>query len=271
MRGLWRGLLAGLLGLALVATVFPLYWTFLLSLKPRDVANANPPQFIFPPTTGNYGATFWVALPYLANSIVVAIATVALSVAAGTLGAYALAKFAIRGKERLMFVILTTLLVPPIIIAIPLYYLSVRIGIQGSLLAVILAQALFNTPFVVWMMRSFFEDVPKELDEAARIDGANEWQIFWAVALPIVRPGIAAAATLSAFYSWNEFLLAKVLSTSGSQTLPAYLATFQRDTSQILWEQLGATIMLGIIPVVVCTFLAQPFLVRGMAFGAVKG
>jgi multiple sugar transport system permease protein len=272
MRQVVRGLTAGLVGLFAVYTLFPIVWTLLLSFKSPAAANAAPPTFGFTPTWANYSQVFSTSLPYLANSVIVAAASTAISMAAGTLSAYAFARFKIVGKEALMFTVLSTLIVPPIVIAIPLYYLAVRLGIEGSILAVVLAQSLFNTPFVVWMMRSFFAELPISIHEAALMDGASTWQAFWAIALPLVRPGLAATATLSAFYSWNEFLLANVLTaSSSSQTLPVYIAGFQRDTTQVLWGQLGATVMLGVVPVIICTLVAQRFLVRGLAFGAVKG
>ncbi|MFT3872629.1 MAG: carbohydrate ABC transporter permease [Nocardioides sp.] len=251
-------------------SVFPTYWALMLSFKPPGMELSQSPDFIFRPTLQNYDAALPTLWPYASHSIVVAVASTTLSMAAGCLAAYAIARFGIRGREGFMFAILVTLMVPPIVIAIPLYLLAIETGTQGTLLAVALAQALFNTPMVVWMMRSFFEDVPIAIEESAQIDGASTWRTFIYIALPLVRPGIIATATLSAFYSWSEFLLANTLAGPDSQTLPVRIAGFNRDASEVLWGQLGATIVVSIVPTILFTLLIQRYLVRGITFGAVK-
>lgn len=270
-RRLRQLLIAAFIFAALVETVFPLFWTLLLSLKHDYQAFATPPLFVFNPTPQNYEVVLPEIVPYLENSVIAAAVSAVLSIAAGCLGAYAFSRFRIRGKEHVMFLILTTLMLPPIVIAVPLYLLATTVGIQGSLLAVILAHALFNTPFVVWMMRAFFDDIPVEIEEAAFVDGASVIQSFAFVAMPLVQSGLVATATLSAFYSWSEFLLALVMSGPSSQTLPVYVASYQSSMLPIPWTTLAATIVIALLPLAVFTVVIQRQLVRGLTFGAVKG
>ena len=266
-----RSVRAGMIGFALIVTLFPILWTFLLSLKSQAAATSVPPKVTFAPTLSNYTSGFRAMWPYALHSLITCGSVTLLSMTAGTLGGYAFAKFPIRGKEKLLTAVLTTLVIPPIIIAIPLYYLAVHTRIEGSLIAIILAQAMFNTPFVVWMMRSFFADAPVEIDEAAMLDGASAFKTFQLVGLPLAVPGLVVTATLSAFYSWSEFLFALILSGPNSQTIPVYIAGFQTDTVQVQWALLGSTIVLAMVPIIVFTISIQRHLVRGLAFGAVKG
>jgi multiple sugar transport system permease protein len=270
-RGFGSVVTRGLIGFALVVTIFPIYWSFLLSFKTVPEALANPPLFLFDPTTDNYVDVSQVIGPYLFNSIVVAAGATALSVAAGTLGAYAFSRFRFRLKNSMMFIILATLMLPPIVIVVPIFFLWSRFNLVGSVAGILLAHAVFNTPFVTWMMRAFFDDVPREIEEAGFIDGASRFQVFRLLALPLAASGLVAVAVLSAFYSWNEFLFALVLSGPASRTIPVYIATFQRETTEVQWGNLGAAIVLTLIPIVTFTIAIQRYLVRGLTFGAVKG
>jgi len=268
---------AGLIGITVLATLFPIFWTFLLSLKDLAQAFHWPPLFIFRPTLENYAHSLLGTglslpiTPYLKNSLIVALSSTVTSVLVGTLGGYAFARYRFKGKETLMFSVLTTLMLPPVLIALPTYVLMLTLRLTGHLVAIVLAHALFNIPFVVWLMRGFFQDVPFEIEEAAMIDGCGPLQLFAYVALPLASPGLVSTAILSAFYSWNEFIFAMILSGAQSMTAPVYIATFQRQVEMIQWGELGAAVVLTILPLVVFTLLIQRYLVRGLTLGAVKG
>jgi multiple sugar transport system permease protein len=272
IRGsLAKTVIAGAIGVALVYALFPILWTFLLSFKTLNEALSSRPQVLFHPTFSNYSDVAGTLAPYALNSIIVLIGTLVLSLVIGTLGAYAFSQFRFRGNSALMFSVLSTMFLPPIVVAIPLYYLAIRTGLLGSLTVIILVEGMFNAPFVIWMMKSFFDDIPVSLHEAAQLDGASEFRTFAAVFLPLARPGVVVAGILTAFYSWSEFLFTNILSTSGTRTLPVYISGFQTSVTQTQWGQLGAAVTLGILPVLVGTLAVQRFLVRGLTFGAVKG
>jgi multiple sugar transport system permease protein len=264
-------LATALVGLVVIQALFPLVWTFLLSLKTYEQAFARPPLIAFDPTTQNFAYALERIGPYMANSIVVAIASTAISLTCGTLAAYALSRLRIPLKTPFMFGVLVTLLLPPIVVAVPLYLALTRLGVNSTLFAVIVAHALFNTPFVIWIMKAFIDELPIEIEEAALVDGASPIRAFRSVVVPLAAPGLFATAILSLFYSWNEFLLALVVSGSDSRTLPVFISAFQRETSRVLWGELGATIVVAIVPLIMFVVVVQRHLVRGLTFGAVKG
>ena len=258
---------------ALVFLLFPIYWIVQMSFKHDVQIYAMPPQFLFEPTLDNFSYILGRTQPYLANlknSIIVAVSTTVLCAAVGTPAAYALSRAAFRAKHAVMFSILASRLLPPVAIVLPLFLIMRNVGLVNTYAGVILAHSTFILPLMVWIMKTFFDEVPPELDEAARIDGASPLSVFARVTLPLAGPGLGAAATLAVIFSWNEFLFSLVLTGAATRTMPVALAAFVGAIT-LEWGRMAAGATLTIGPIILFTFFAQRILIRGLTGGAVKG
>ena len=263
---------ATLIALAFVF-LLPLLWVLGLSLKTRPQVFSDPPLFIWWPTLENYydvltRADFGKAF---LNTVIVSASAVGLSLAVGVPAAYAFARFPFRASGLLFFTLLVMRMLPPIAVLVPMYVLFSKIGLTTTHLSVVLAYSTFALPLVVWIMRGFFEDLPKELEESAWIDGASRFGTFWLVVLPLARPGMVAASILCLQLAWNDFLFAAVLTNNATQTLPVLMAGFSGGDSGVDWGGMTASGMLVILPVIIFSFAAQRHLVSGLSTGAVKG
>jgi multiple sugar transport system permease protein len=264
------------IAIALVITLFPVYWIASNSFKYDIDIFAVPPEWLpVNPTLKHYRAAFIERpfLQYALNSLVIAVSTTVISVVLGTLAGYALARFHYPGRWRhqISFWILSTRMMPPIVTIIPLYLAFNYLNMLNTKPAVVIAYTAFNLPFATWMMKSYFQDLPVELEEAAMVDGDTRWGAFLRVALPLARPGLAATAIFCLITSWNEFLLALILTlTERSQTLPIGIAG--RVTQyHTYWGEISAAGFFSCIPIMIFAFIVQKHLVRGLSFGAVKG
>ena len=264
------------IALALVFTIFPIYWIALNSFKTSlDIFAVPPVWFDFQPTGMHYLAAF-VERPFLVfalNSLAIAVGTTVFSMVFGTMAGYALARFTYwrNVKFHLSFWILSTRMMPPIVTIIPLFIFFGVLDLLNTKTAVIVAYTAFNLPFVIWMMKSYFQELPVELEEAAIVDGDTRWGAFIRVAVPLARPGLAATSIFSLILAWNEMLLALILTeTQQSVTLPIGIAgrVTQYTTH---WGEISAAGFMASIPIVIFAFIVQRHLVRGLSFGAVKG
>ncbi len=250
----------------------PIVWAILTSFKRPVDAFAVPPKLFFSPTF-EFHYQVWVEKAfwhYLINSVVISVSTVLISVSIGTMAAYGLARLRSVASRGVLFGILSMRMFPHILLAIPFFVLGKSLGLINTYPAMILALVAINQPFTIWLMRSFFTDVPGELYEAAEIDGCNAWQVFARVALPVVRPGLWVTALFSLLLAYNEFLLGLVLTGPATKTLPVALAEYGAE--DINYWTLSAAAAVGImLPIVAFMMLLQRHLVRGLAFGAVKG
>jgi len=260
-----------LLTSALLITLLPVYWLATLSLKREVDQFAVPPIWIrFTPTLDHYRDIFVERsfATYLLNSTVAAGVSTALALAIGTAAAYSLARFP---RPGLAFWILSTRMFPPIVSVIPLLLMLRWAKLLNSIVALIIVYTAFNLPFVVWMMRSFFAEIPPDLEEAAMLDGHTRLGALWRVVLPLVRPGLAATAAFCLVIGWNEFLFAfLVAQTDAAMTLPVGIAG--RVTQyEIKWGAMSAGGVVAMLPVFVFASAMQKYLVRGLSLGAVKG
>lgn len=260
---------------AVLAALLPVYWMLTISFKAEVDQFAVPPiWFAFKPTWRHYYETFFLRPfgQYLLTSLVVAVVSTALALFIGTLAAYSLARFAL-GKnlqEHLSFWIISTRMFPPIVTIIPLFLMMRDLRLLNTIPALIIIYTGFNLPFVVWMMRGFFEELPRDLEEAAMIDGDSRLGALVRVIIPLVAPGLAATAIFCLITSWNEFLFALVLTqTDASITLPVGIAG--RVTQyEIQWGAMSAAGVVAMIPILVFAMAVQRYLVRGLSLGAVK-
>jgi len=273
--------LAGAIGLLVVWTVFPFFWILCTSLKqPLDIA-AVPPTLVFTPTTDNYAAIFIGQrrglysstrpdFPrFFLNSIVVSCGAVALSVLAGVPAAFALARYTFRFKEPLAFLFLSFRFAPFITFLIPLYLLYQRLGLYNTYSGLILAYQLITLPFTVWMLRSFFLEIPQEVEEAAKLDGCSWWGVLTKVLLPLSLPGMAVTVILGFMFSWNAFNYPLML--AGRQTFPVTVGAIQFISyEQVLWGQMAAASLVAVLPQLILSLFVQKYIVRGLTLGAVK-
>jgi len=266
-----------LLCLVLAAVfLFPLAWTALTSLKPPAEAQASPPTFL-PSHLSWDNYTFLAGFEagvgqYLINSVVVALGTVAGTIVLSTLGGYGFSRFAFRGKNVLFVTILITLMIPFQSILTPLFLIMHTIHLQNTLLGLALVYITFQLPFAVFVMRNSFDSVPRELEEAALLDGCTRISLLYRVLLSIVRPGIITVGLFAFFSAWNEFLAALILmSDSNKYTLPIMLVNAQYgQVGTVNWGALQAGVTLAMLPCVVLFLLFQRYYVNGLTAGAVK-
>lgn len=256
-----------------IAFLFPLVWIAGLSLKTRLQVFASPPLFVWWPTLENYVATFSRADfgQAFVNSLVVSAGAVSLSLLVGVPAAYALARFSFVGRNTLFFALLAMRMLPPIAVLVPMYVLFSACGLTTTRTSVVLAYTTFSLPLVVWIMRGFFEDLPRELEESAWVDGASRFQTFVQVVLPLIKPGLVAASILCLQLAWNDFLFAAVLTNNATRTLPVLMAAFSGGDTGTDWGGMTASGVLVILPVILFSFAAQRHLVAGLSSGAVKG
>jgi sorbitol/mannitol transport system permease protein len=249
---------------------FPILWTVLTGFKSEGDAAAIPPVLFFDATLDNYHTVFNANyLDFFQNTVVMAFGSTLVALALGLPAAYSLAFHPSRQSPRVLSRVLSTKMLPAVGALIPLIVIYKRVGLFDTRIGMILLYGALNLPLVIWMMRSFFADLPHEILEAAIVDGARFHHIMWKIVIPLSAPGLAATALLSLIFSWNEFLLAVNLTSANSGTLPVFISSFMTSEG-LFWAKMSAASTLAIAPVILAGWLAQRSLVRGLTFGAVK-
>ena len=259
-----------LLIILLVVFLFPVCTFFATSFKNNVDIWVSPVKWLFRPTLGNYGEVGRNIVRPLVNSLIIVAASIGCGMVLGLPCAYALGRFELRRRNNIAYWFFSQFFLPPMVIVVPFYIFASALGIRGSRLAVILAYATFNLPLVVWMMKEFFEGLPRELDEAALADGCNNLQAFFRISLPLAKPGIGVTAIICFVFSWNEYLFAAILSNDKTGTLPLLFGLYYRQY-EVSWGNLAAMGVMTAIPVVVFGILMQKNLARGLTLGAIKG
>lgn len=265
--------------LSVVGAVFlaiwaiPVFLAVITSIKDEKEVLAYPPSLVFTPTLKNFHAVLFGPTNIagdLLTSVIVALATTVLTILLAVPAAYAFARLRLRGKKALGFYVLATQLVPPIGLIIPYFLILNRIGWMDSYKGLVLIYLTFSLPFAIWLLVSYFEDIPREMEEAALIDRASRWQAFWHVVLPQARGAIAVTVIFVFLNAWNEFLFAVVL--GGANVRPVTVSMYNYiNTEQTQWAQLAAAALVAMLPVIVLGLLAQKHIVNGLTAGAVKG
>ena len=286
------------LGVALVSLLYflPVLFIIFTSIKPQELALQVPPvlsptslfglipdHFVFTPTLENFSSVFSRSMTvggapeptgfdrYFFNSILIASVSVFLALIIGTLAAYGFSRYPLKGNDTYLFIILTTRMLPAIVVIIPVILMFRVVGLSGSYIGIILLYTAFNLAFTIWMMKSFFDELSTDVEDAARIDGSSEAKVFLKICLPQVVAGLAATFVFGLILTWNEFLFALLLTGPDTRTVPVAMnqavASGGRGTD---WTLLASIETLFLIPVFLVTFFLQGHLLRGVTFGTVK-
>jgi multiple sugar transport system permease protein len=266
---------------ALILFLFPIYWMLATSFKaPADIL-ISPPKWIFKPTLDNYLYAFEVANfgHYIANTLLVATFSTVIVIVVGTLASYGFARYNVSGGN-MMFFILTTRMMPAIAVVLPFFLIFKFVGSTdvGRFLqlgldrlgTLVVCYTIFNLPFAIWLLHSFFQDIPVELEDSARLDGYARWKVLWKIVLPLAAPGIAVTAIFCLLFAWNEFLFAFILTRDVAMTITVGVNGFWTERG-ILWGPLSAAATVCVVPMMIFALALQRYIVRGLTFGAVRG
>jgi multiple sugar transport system permease protein len=282
-----------LISLTLVFILFPVFWIFIMSIRPEAEQFILPPR-PFVPTLQNYvtiflaGTIAWqsgfgsavekasgivsgqTAGVAMGNTLIIASVSTVSSILLGLPAAYSFSRFKMRGSRDLQFYILSQRMAPPVAIIVPLFTLLRWAGLNNTYLGLAIAHLSFNLPFAIWLIKGFVDEIPKEMDESAQLDGCSTSGIIWRIIFPLLKPGIAAVAILCFLFSWNEFLFVSILSGPQTTTLTVFLASFITNVA-IEWGKLATVVVISFLPAVILVLILQRYLVRGLTFGAVRG
>jgi ABC-type glycerol-3-phosphate transport system permease component len=259
--------------IVLAGWAFPVLWALLTSFKTERDVLAYPPKLIFEPTLANYADVLFgpsTLLPNLFSSFVVASAATALTMLIAVPAAYALARLDFPAKRGTGFYVLATQMLPPVGLIIPYYLVLQKLAALDTYSGLVSIYLTFCLPFAIWLMVSYFEDIPREMEEAALLDRAGRLRALWYVILPQARGGIAVTTIFVFLNAWNEFLFAVVLGGNHVRTVTVAMFNFI-SVEQTLWAKLAAGAVLAMAPVIVLGLLAQRHIVKGLTVGAVKG
>jgi len=252
-----------------IPVAFPLIWILLSSFKTQVDITASPPRWLFEPTLQNYEKVFREQdfLKFFINSTIVGVSATLVSLALGLPAAWSIARFK---QTKLNLLILVARIMPGIALLLPWFLIFSRLGLIDSYAALVMAHVIIGLPLVVWIMSSFFEQVPLEIEESARVDGATRQRTFLEIVLPISSPGVVTATTLSFLFSWNNFMFSQVLSMERTRTLPIAVYNFV-SYAEIDWGAVMAAAVVIIAPAIVLTMFFQKYVIRGLTMGAEKG
>lgn len=260
---------------AIVAILFlfliPIVWAFLTSLKTHVDAWTLPPKWIFTPSFHNYSDVLFKKrfIHFFWNSGIVAAMSTVISLTIGSLTGYALERFQFHGRNLIFFGVLFAYMVPATVIALPIYVVAANLSLLDTYIILILTHSTFNTAFACWMMRGFFKEIPRELEEYAWIDGCSFLSAFMRITLPLAAPGLVATAIFCIIFSWNDFPFALILSGFKTKTLPVAVGQLETPWGTF-WGEIAASSFTGVIPIFVFSILVQKWLVRGLTLGAIK-
>ncbi len=273
-----------LIALYALLSLAPIAWMILTSIKHPADTSALPPRFL-PGFTAPENS-FWFrftfrnfqhvladvdTLRYFLNSVLISSLSTLASVTVGTLAGYGFSRFPFRGSKDGLFFILSTRMLPPLAVAVPISFMYSRIGLLDTRFGLILLYTCFNLSFTTWMMKAILDDIPLAYEEAAMLDGYSRFEAFMRVVLPAATPGLVATAVFSLISSWNEYAFALTLTSTDAVTMPVRIHAIIGDNTAIPWGPLAAASVLFILPIVLFGLLMRKHLVRGVTFGAVKG
>ena len=265
----------------LIIMLFPIYWMITTSIKPTEMIVTSPPVFFFTPTFEHYVFAFANANfgRYIVNTLTAALGSTLIVIVCASLASYSFARYNV-GRGTIMYFILSTRMMPAIAVVLPFFVIFRAIGDTrfGQIFhlghdrigTLIISYTIFNLPFAIWLMHSFFQEIPVELEDSARLDGYSRFKVFFKVVLPLAAPGIAVAAIFSLLFSWNEFLFASVLTRDAAKTITVGVGDFWTMRG-ILWGPLSAAATVCVLPMLVFALVLQRWISKGLTFGAIRG
>lgn len=256
-----------------VIILLPIYWIGLMSIKSQFQLFTTSPFSFFRPTLRNYKYFFTgrIDFPlYLFNTIVVAITSSIVSVSLGSLAAYSISRSTFKWRRGLASWMIFLRMVPPVVLLVPYYMIAKILGLLDTRLILVIIYSTFNLPFATWLMKSFFDEIPPAMEEAAMIDGCSQFQAFIKIAIRLAYPGFAATTVFCLIYSWNEFIFALILTGYETKTVPVALAALFTDQVEH-WGEIAAALITCMIPIMLFAILLQKHIARGITLGAVKG
>lgn len=261
-----------------ILTLFPIYWLFVISVKPAVQLFSTPEILLSEFYWGNYAKVWGDRLlrEYMLNSMIISTGNAFLCTILGFFACYALSRFNMAGKESIFFWTITNRMAPPAVFLLPLFLLMTQVYTIGewklldTKIGMILVYCTFNLPFAIWTLRPTLEAIPKELDEAAFVDGANSWKVISEIIFPLCRPGIAVTFILTWVFAWNEYLIAATLTNFNARTLTTGLSEYVTTTGT-QWGVMATISVFTLIPALIVFGLVQKHIVAGLTFGAVKG
>ncbi|MEX2540608.1 MAG: carbohydrate ABC transporter permease [Trueperaceae bacterium] len=255
------------------SSVIPIAWLIVTSLKTRLDIFAFPPKFLFSPNLDSYRKFLSFGsesiLPFLMNSIVIAVFATLLTTVAGSLAAYAFSRMTFAGRLPLLMGVLATRLLPPITAVIPLFLLMRDLNLLDTHLGLVIIYGAINVPFAIWILKSFFDTIPRELEESALVDGCTMINALRHITLPLALPGVAATATFIFILAWNEFTFAFLFTSVDAKTMPVIIAETLGEM-EIYWQDMSAMATLIALPGLLFAFFMQRYLVSGLTAGAIK-
>jgi len=257
--------------LASLVVLVPVTWLILASFKTKAQMAVWPPLFLFKPTFVAYKEILGGNFPgYFLNSLIISTGSVLLSLAIGIPAAYGITRFKFMGRESFKFWILSTRMAPAFGFIVPYFLIFRNARLLDTYTALIIIYSVFNLSFITWMLIGFIQEIPREIEEAAMIDGCSRWGILLRVVLPLMAPGLSATVILSFIFSWNEFLYAFVLTAAKTKTAPVAITNYIGFYG-IEWDRMCASSTICILPILLLALIVQKYLVRGLTLGAVKG
>ncbi len=268
----WGHLLSGVTLLLAFLMFFPILWMAITSFKTEQMAISFPPRLFFIPTLENWRVAIFQSpfMEFMWNTTIITFFAIILSLVLGLPTAYAMAFYPTKRTDSTLLWMMSTRMMPPAGVIVPLYVIFLQLKLLDTHLGLIILYAAASFPLVVWMLRSFMLEVPYEIIEAARLDGANLWQEFGKVIFPLLLPGLAATSLLAIIFTWNEFFLAVNLTSRDASTLSVYVSTFKAAQGNLFIAKMSAAATAAVIPVLIAGWLSQRQLVTGLTMGAIK-
>lgn len=280
----WISSLGINLGLAGIFSffLFPIFWMVGMSFKTIEDILAWPPKFIFSPTLANYKAILTsqmevvgvgqIDIDFMAgfwHSFIISTGAVIVSVILGVPAAYALSRYKFKGRNDMAFTFLSFRFGPEMMVIIPIFFIFLRMGLNDSFLGLVWVYQLITMPMIIWIVRSYIDDVPVNFEDACVVDGFPKWRAVIRILLPIIRPGIAASALLAFIYAWNNFIFSMVLGSSRTNTVIMEAMKFI-SAEALRYGTMSAGIVISFLPILLFSIFAQRYFVRGMSMGAIK-
>jgi len=258
--------------IAIAVTILPITWLFLLSIKSKGETFTKPPKWVFDPTIQNY-IDLWdndLFKDTFVNSFFITLISITLSIIIAIFSAYALKRYQIRFRTAFMQWLLLAYMLPEFLFVLPMFAIYQTIGIYDTYIGMALIYQVHVLPFSIWMLRSFLEEIPKEIDDAAYLDGCNPLQAIYKIYLPLIIPGIVATAILNGIWIWNELAIALGLTFFDAQPITVGVASF-RGYASINWGGMTGSAIVSMIPMILFVTFAQKHIVKGLTLGSVKG